>query len=419
MSLAALMEPAIVVAENGFQLTSFQRASIEKYLDDIRSIEPLNSLVLDSEGEVLPAGARIRLPGLASTLRRIADGGVDEFYRGSIAAEIEADMIRRHGFVRRADLALVRARELSPYRGTYRGFEVLAFPAPGAGGAVIESLNLLECHSPETLQRDDVTRLQLMAESFHIANEDDRAHAPDPNLPQLAEQPVHLDKAFAASRAALIVPGRPVPAEAFQARAFRPSLESQTVHVSVIDEHGNAVSLTQTLGRFFGNKIVAHELGFLYNVLLGGLDPGNPAQIRPMAIHSLDGAPTIILADGKPLLVLGSAGSSRIPGAVATVVSNVIDRGLPLADAVAAPRALWSLGDSTRGFMLEIAPPVRAAHARALESMGYQERFFVDFPALYQDVSKFGGVNAILRDPETGRLTGVGDPRRIGDARGL
>ena len=419
MSLAELVEPSIAIAESGFRLSSFQRASVARYLEDIRTIEPLASLVLDSAGEVLPAGTEIRLPGLARTLRRIADGGADEFYRGSIASEIEADMIRRNGFVRRADLGLMKARELTPYRGSYRGLEVLAFPAPGAGGAVIESLNMLECHTPETLRRDDVDRLQLMAEIFHIADEDDRAHAPDPNLPQPIHQPVHLAKSFAAERAAVIAPGRPVPPEAFQTRAFRPSLESQTVHVSVIDEQGNAVSLTQTLGRFFGNKIVAHDLGFLYNVLLGGLDPSDPAQLRPMTVHALDGAPTIVVADGEPLLVLGSAGSSRIPGAIATVVSNVIDRGMSLAEAVAAPRALWSLGDSTNGLMLEITPPVRADHARSLEAMGYRERFFVELPALYQEVSKFGGVNAVLRDPATGRLTGVGDPRRLGDARGL
>jgi gamma-glutamyltranspeptidase len=104
---------------------------------------------------------------------------------------------------------------------------------------------------------------------------------------------------------------------------------------------------------------------------------------------------------------------------VATVISNVIDRGMSLPEAVQFPRVLWSDGNSTDGLLLEISPPIRPRHARALQDMGYTEGLYVDFPAPYQMVSKFGGVNAILRDPATGTLTGVGDPRRDGDARGL
>jgi gamma-glutamyltranspeptidase/glutathione hydrolase len=311
------------------------------------------------------------------------------------------------------------ARELTPYRSSYRGLEILSFPSPGAGGAVIESLNLLERFAPETLRSEGVDRLQVMAEALHIAIEDHRSLAPDPNLPQPSGQPAYLNKRHAAERAALIEPGRPVPAEAFRTRSFRPSLESQTAHLSVIDENGNAVSLTQTLGRFFGNKVVAHELGFLYNTLLGGTDPTNPDHLRPLSILPLDCAPTIVVADDEPLLVLGSAGSSRIPGAVATVISNLVDRGLSLDEAVAAPRVLWSDGDNTVGLLLEIRSPIREQHARSLAEMGYTAGIELRLPAPYEVLSKFGAVNAVRRDPETGRLTGVGDPRRDADARGL
>ena len=419
LPLRELIEPAIPIAEAGYPLTPFHRASIFKYLDDIRQSPSLASVVLDGAGDPLPSGALIRWPGLARTLRRIADGGAAEFYQGTIAAEIETDMIRHHGFVRRPDLMMVRARELEPYRGSYRGLEVLAFPAPGGGGAVIESLNLLECLAPELLRSDGVDRLQAMAEAFHIAIGDHRALAPDPNLPQPFVEPEYLDKGYAANRAKLITFGRPVPEDAFLPKDYRPELESQTVQVSVIDRDGNAVSLTQTLSRFFGNKVVAQELGFLYNTLLGGADPSNPAHLRPRTILVWDGAPTIVVDGNRPLLVLGSAGSSRIAGIIATVISNIVDRRMTLAEAVQAPRVLWSEGDTSKGLGIEIYPPIRERHARALKAMGYQEGVLARFPSPYLELYRFGGVNAVYRDPATGRLTGVGDPRRSADARGL
>ncbi len=419
MSLRELIEPAIPIAEAGYRLSPFHRASVFKYLDDVRLSPSLASIVLDEAGDPLPCGSLIRWHGLARTLRRIADGGTAEFYQGTIAADIEADMIRRHGFVRRQDLRLVRARELEPYRGSYRGLEVLAFPAPGGGAAVIESLNLLETFPQELLRTDGVDRLQAMAEAFHLAIEDHRALAPDANLPQPFAQPEYLGKSYAAGRAKLITFGRAVPADAFLPKQYRPELESQTVQVSVIDRDGNAVSLTQSLGRFFGNKVVADEMGFIYNTMLGGADPSNPDHLRPRSVLPQDGAPTIVVADGRPLLVLGSAGSSRIAGAIATVVSNVVDRQMTLADAVQAPRVLWSEGDTTRGLLLEVLPPVTERDVRTLQSMGYNEGFQARFPSPYLDLYRFGGLNAVYRDPATGRLTGVGDPRRMAAARGL
>lgn len=419
LPLRELIEPAIPIAEAGYRLTPFHRASIFKYLDDVRQSPTLARVVLDQAGDPLPTGTLIRWPGLARTLRRIADGGAAEFYQGAIAAEIEADMIASHGFVRRSDLMLVRARELEPYRGSYRGLEVLTFPPPGAGGAVIEGLNLLETFPQELLRSDGIERLQAVGEALHIAIDDHRALMPDSTRMQPFAQPEYLDKSYAASRAKVIELGRPVPESAFLARQYRPELESQTVQVSVIDRDGNAVSLTQSLGRFFGNKVVAHEMGFLYNTLLGGADPSNPAHLRPRNILPQDGAPTIVVADGRPLLVLGSAGSSRIAGIIATVISNVVDRRMTLVEAVQAPRVLWSEGDTSKGLGIEIYPPIRERHARALKAMGYHGGVQARFPSPYLELFRFGGVNAVYRDPATGRLTGVGDPRRNADARGL
>ncbi len=419
LSLSEILAPSIALAEAGYRLPPFQRASIARYLDDVRDSEPLASIVLEDGLNPVAVGARMRWPGLARTLRRISEGGVDEFFNGSIAADIEADMIRGGGYVRRHDLARVKARRVKPLRGSYRGFEILSYPVPGAGAAVIEGLNILECFESKLLQLDGVDRLQLMAEAFHFAIDDHRSLQPDALLPTSPSALWYSGKPHASSRAELLRFGTPVAAEHFHGDSGNPELESQTVQVSVIDSAGNAVGLTQTLGRFFGNKVVAHEMGFLYNTFLGSVNPLNPRSLRPGALLPLDSAPTIVVAGDRPMLVLGSAGSSRIPGAVDTVISNVVDRGMSLAEAVEAPRILWAKGATTRGLIIEVFPPVTRADADRLEAMGYEPGLRVDLPAQYLELTKFGAVNAIYRDPQSGTLTGVGDPRRDGAALGV
>ncbi len=411
--------PSIPLASAGSVVTPFQRGSILKYLDDVRATSPLDRILLDDAGDAIPVGAVLRWPGLDRTLRRIAERGAGELYHGAMAAEIEADMRHRGGFVRSADLALYRVRELEPLRTTYRGREVLGFPLPGAGGAVVAGLNILGHFPPALLATDGVERLQVLAEAFHIALEDQRRTLDQIAAPQAAQDVTYLSREHARRRAALIVPGRPVPPDALGSPGWRPDLESQTVQVSVVDADGNAVALTQSLGRFYGNKIVADGLGFPYNTFLSGLDAHRPGEVTMRSPIATDGAPTIVVEDGRPLLVLGASGSSRIPGAVATVISNVVDRGMPLGRAIEAPRSLWSAGNTTKGLLLEVRPPVTVAHARKLEAMGYEDGRRERFPIRYEDLSRFGGVNAVHRDPATGRLTGVGDPRRNGHALGL
>ncbi len=418
--LRELVEPSIPLAEAGLVVTPFQTATVVKYLDDIRLSDPLCRVLLGPDSEPIRPGTVLHWPGLAHTLRAIADGGAAEFYRGTIAEEIEADMIRHGGFVRRDDLGLMRARVLQPVSDSYRGLDVLSFPLPASGGAVIEGLNILENFPAETLQRDDAERLQIMAEALHLALEDHRRLSGDPNLPQRFQDVAYQGKAYARTRAELIVPGRPVPESAYaSSRPQAPELESQTVQVSVIDRDGNAVALTQSLGRFYGNKVLAEGLGFLYNTFLSAIDPNHPQALRPRAIIPCDAAPTIVVKDGAPMLVLGSAGSSRIPGAVVTVISNVVDRGMSLGAAIQAPRVLWSKGTKARGLILEVLPPVTEEQVAQLEAMGYTPGAVARFPAEQLDLFRFGGVNAVLRDPVTGNMTGVGDPRRNADAQGL
>ncbi len=418
MPLRELLAPAIAIAESGYVTTSFQRAAAGKYLDDVLATDLLRWIILRDGRELPDVGSRIVRPDLARTLRRIAKAGADEFYRGEIASEIEADMIRRGGYIRRRDLAMLKARIRRPVRGNYRGYEVLSFPPPGGGGALIEALNILEQFPPELLREDSADRLQVQAESFRLATEDYHRLNSDPNIPERFQNRSYLGTDFAAERAALITLGRPIPDEAVNPARDFPDLDGQTVQVSVVDRWGNAVSLTQTLNRFYGNKVITDGLGFVYNSSLETSDPESSTLLRPRSIIPTDMAPTIVLRDGKPLLVLGSAASSRIPGAVASVISNVIDRGLSVSEAVTAPRVLWSWG-STTGICIEEIPPITGAIADGFLARGFPLGRRVTLPTTIIDFALDGAVNVVYRDPDTGLLTGLGDPRRCGTARGV
>ena len=197
-------------------------------------------------------------------------------------------------------------------------------------------------------------------------------------------------------------------------------MAESTTHVSVVDSQGNVVSLTQTLGQSFGAAVATPGLGFPYNALLEAFNfdkPQCPGFLKPGTLVVTDMAPTIALRGNQLVAALGSPGSNRIPGIVATVLSNMIDRGMALDDAVAAPRVLWGGVTGLRAF-LELAPPVTGAVADELESWGFEGMTRVGFPPDVTELVKFGGVNAVAFDPSTGAWVGVVDPRRGGLAAG-
>jgi len=420
MSLATLLEPAIETAEKGFPLSRIQIVWSRYYYEKIME-SPLymRYLVMEDGRTIGDLGDVLCLPDLAITLRRIASAGVADFFVGEIAAQIHADMISRGAAVRRSDLARVRVKEVNPLHTTYRGFDVFTFPQPGGGAGVVAALNLLENFSSESLAEDSAERQHVFIEAIRIAAADARA-ASGPHT-KFGLDP--LSKSHARDRTGLIQPGRVIPQELLVASTppeCEPAGES-TTHLSVADVHGNVVSLTQTLGRAFGSKIATPGLGFPYNGFLESYNfdkPQCPDYPKPNSPIRTDMAPTIVLKDGILVAALGSPASNAIPAVITQVISNMIDRGMGIGDAVTAPRVLWGGGKHPRP-SIEVTGPITRDVVDALVKMGYDKVSALHYPAApNRAMVIYGGVNAVAYDPDTGRFSGVGDPRRYGFAMG-
>lgn len=423
MDMAALLDPAIEFAERGFPLSRIQIKWTHSYFDDITKSSPYVSLLAMEDGRTIGTpGNRTCRPDLARTYRRIAAEGVGSFYRGRIADEIEADMIRGGGFLRKSDLVIARIREVQPLHTTYRGFDVYTLPPPGGGAGVIATLNILERFPSDFLAQDSAERHHTFIEAFRIGALD--ASMARNRLANPGDDP--LSKTHARDRVGLIVPGKAIPEESlapFLDPACQPQGES-TTHVSVADRQGNVVSLTQTLSRSFGAKVATTGLGFPYNSFLEYFNvdkPECPGYLQANSLCPTDMAPSIVLEDGRLLAALGSPGSSMIPRVVSEVISNMVDRGLGIRDAVNAPRVLWG-GRIWMRFWIELAGPFTDSEVRALEQMGFEPGTVVSFPTPNDPsdttLTNLGGVNAVGWDAGSKTFVGVGDSRRWGSARG-
>lgn len=418
MDLSQVLQPAIACAARGYRLSPNSIAWASGYMEEILASTNMRFIVLEDGRNLGRPGDTICNPDLHTTLLRIARNGADTFYRGAIAAEINADMQANGGYLRGIDLARYRVREAGPLRSRYRDAEILVFPPPGGGGEVVETLNILGTYPSTTIAEHSAERLHIMIEATRLAQAD-QGGASAGGSPPFGSS--NLDPAHARERAALITPGRAIPESELGPRGTASALGDHTTQVSVIDRDGNAVSLTQTLCRQFGSKVATAGLGFPYNSCLEFLDfenPQNPLYLQPGATFPTNMAPTIVRTRDS-VIALGSAGSDRIPPSVCEVITNLVDRHMNVRDAVVAPRVIWNSAHDPGRLCIEVARPIVKADVKALRRMGFDTMYVLRYPPdPVADSAFFGGVNAVAYDSSTGIFTGVGDPRRDGFAVG-
>jgi len=402
-----LIAPAIRLAEEGFILTQGDVDMLSEATEDFRR-DPTSAAIFLDRGNTFAPGARLVQRDLARTLRDISARGVDGFYKGNSAKALIAASKRGGGILTQADFDAYQVRELAPLECDYRGFHIVSAPPPSSGGLVLcEMLNILQGYPLADYGWGSARAVHFEIEAMRHAYVDrnhllgDPAFVTNP-LAQL------LDPRYAAQIRASIDPER-----AGDSAKLRPGIErgegTHTTHYSIADKYGNAVAVTYTLNDWFGARVTAQGTGVLLNDEMDdftakagvpnmyGLVQDEANRIEPGKRPLSSMTPTIVLRDGKPWMILGTPGGSRIITAVMLTMLNVIDYGMNLQEAVDAPRIhqQW-LPDTTFVELRALSPDTVAL----LESMGH--KLTVPQPENH--------VAAILIEGE--RFFGALDPRR-------
>jgi gamma-glutamyltranspeptidase/glutathione hydrolase len=382
-TLAQILKPAIELARDGFVVTDDMADTLS---DMYRRMSrwPVSKAFFRPDGTPLQEGDRLVQADLAATLSAIAEQGPRGFYEGPVADRLAAAVVKAGGIMTAGDLKSYQAVIRNPVRGSYRGYDIVSMPLPSSGGTVLlETLNILEGFPMAEMRQGSAPSLHLLIEAMKRAYADRARYLGDPAFVN-APADMLISKDYAAKQRATIDLARATPAEALSARQLREG--SNTTHYSVVDSSGNAVSNTYTLNFPYGVGLVADGTGVLLNNELDDFTaaPGTSNAFglvgfeanlpgpgkRPLSSMS----PTIVLKDGKPVLVTGTPGGSRIISAVLQIVVDVIDYKMDVAAAVAAPRVhhQWmpDVVRVERGFPPETLDALRQKGHEVLEPLG-------------------------------------------------
>jgi gamma-glutamyltranspeptidase / glutathione hydrolase len=384
-TLAQLLQPAIDLARDGFPLADDVADTLASGQRRLSRWPSSPQMLSHADGTPLHEGDLLVQPDLAATLSAIAAQGPRGFYQGPVAEKIAKAVRDAGGIMTTDDLKSYQAVIRTPVRGTYRGYDIVSMPQPSSGGVVLlESLNILEGFPMPDMKRGSAASLHLLIEAMKRAYADRARYLGDPAFVN-APIATLIAKDYAAKQRASIDLDHATPwTDALSATP--PHEGSNTTHFSVVDAYGNAVSSTYTLNFSYGVGLVAGGTGVLLNNELDdftaapgasnafglvGFEANLPGPgKRPLSSMT----PTIVLKDGKPVLVTGSPGGSRIISTVLQVVVNVLDYHMDVEDAVAAPRLhhQW-LPDEVRierGFPDDVIAALRAMGHTVVEPMG-------------------------------------------------
>ncbi len=387
LPLADLLAPAVRLAEEGFPIKQDLHDHFRQYAETLKLYPGTRQHFFKPDGTPYSVGELFRQPALANTLRRLAEQGSEALYRGELAESFVADMELNGGLVRHDDLARYQPRDGEIVGGEYRGHRIVGRGGNCDGASVIEMLQILEHFDVAGYSTDDPEYIHLLAQVLYLGNADE--YVPDWQ---------QVSKALAARRVREIdmTTALPIPVPPHGL------LDGETNHLSVVDAAGNAVAITQSIGPNFGAKAANPDLGFLYAYSYDMNDDPIPFQ-REKTSQS----PTMVLRGDVPFLVVGAAGSSRIPGAIVRAIVHVVDHGASLGDALAARR--WFIYQNELRIEANGLPEATLA---ALQNYGYAVRTYEGLDPY------FASVHAVMVDRSAGALYGVADPRDHGAAGG-
>lgn len=345
-----LVEPARLLAQNGYKL-SFRLANLlEAYKANLSKYADSNRIFLNN-GNFYKEGELFRQPELSQTLARIQSLGAREFYTGKTARLIADDMRANKGLITLEDLKNYEAKERTPIRGSYRGYEIISMPPPSSGGIVmLQVLNMLEAYDIRSMGYNSSAKYHLLTEASRRAFADRAEFMADPDF---ADVPVDrlINKDYVAKRRSSIDLTRATSSREVGHGQITGKEPTETTHFTVVDAAGNVVSNTYTINDLYGSRVTAKGTGVLLNdemddfaarpgkANLYGLIQGERNAVQPKKRPLSSMTPTIVLRkDGTVWFALGARGGPRIISAVMQSVINVIDHDMNMQQAIDAPR---------------------------------------------------------------------------------
>jgi len=393
-----LAHEGIIVSEklNGMITDNYEKiskypATAEIYLHEMLPIE---------------AGQILKNEDLAQTFKKLAANGAKIFYQGGIASAIVDEVKAQGGIFELEDMKAYRAKIRTPVTGSYRGYQIITAAPPSGGGThLIELLNIMEGFDIKKLGHNSVEFIHLFAEAMKKIYADKSMNAADPDFFTVPVDSM-ISKEYARKLRDTINKNKAM----FN---YSPphciNMESNsTSHLSVIDEQGNIVALTQSINHWFGSGIVVPGTGILLNDHIKDFDSRKnvPNSVAPHKRPVSSTAPTIILKNGQPFMTVGTPGGSRIISAMAQIIINVIDFQMSMDEAIEAPRV------HCLKKVLHVEGRINSDVVEKLKSMGHT----VVVHTAYDNY--FGGAQGIMINPDTKKLLGGADSRRDGVAVG-
>ena len=396
ISAARALEPAIELAEEGYPISPFQHVLIAKH-ERLLAKGTAASIFLDQDARALQPGTVLRQPVVARTLRRLAEAGLDDFYTGEIGRAIVRDMEASGGFLSSSDFEQPPViREVEPLRGCMGDLEVCTPPPPGGGSTLLQLLGMFDALDLPSLDPDSAEAALVFASLIKRARLDRKENSQ--GLVRVSGREVELFHPLHVRSAA---------------RELEADLQNdeggETTHLCVMDSDGNAVSMTQSIERSFGAKVVTPELGFLYNGYLSTFKVQNrehPFFLRPGLPARSNATPSILFAHNRPRAAIGSTGSERMASGIFQVLAR-LEHGQSPFRAVAAPR----LHCTPMGDVFLEAARFDPEALRLLERRGFTLTTYSPW------AFEVGGLQLVTFDGDA--IEGVAEPRRDGAAAGM
>ncbi len=417
LTRAQVLKPAIELAEKGFHLHYRLAEDLERMVPEFSEFRS-SKKAFTKNGKPYKEGDLFKQKDLANTLKRIRDKGRDGFYKGETAKLIIAEMKRGGGLISLKDLEDYSSVIRDPILGTYRGYEIISVGPPSSGGVgLVQFLNILEGYHLGEYSWNSSKTVHWMTEAMRRVFADRAEFLGDPDFVKVPV-PWLTSKHYAEQRRVTIDSMKATPSDQISHGIQKPAESDHTTHYSVVDRFGNCVSVTTTLNDAFGSKVVVTGAGFLLNNEMDdfsakpgipntyGLVGGSANAVAPNKRMLSSMAPTIVLKEGKPFMIIGSPGGSAIVTTVAQVLVNVIDFKMTIQEAIDAPR-----------FHHQWLPDRLMYEERALSQDAIENLRAMGY-TLHMREGAIGLAEGIMIDRKRGLLLGATDPRGYGEAVG-